>query len=257
MVVAALMSWSEFGLEAVPNFAAAGPSTAGTGVIVLIAGLSLLSPIGGVGTAWGFAVGGFTAVLIFVVRLETTPENLSQSTPDLALGAVVGLIGGVIALLGAMLLSRDSDYRPTQQISLFSAAVGAGLAVVATLLLAWEADVFGLDFRNVKVSLDGLSTELITGYPILVLGSAALLAMVFALTRGDADGLKQWCIVVCQLAGVAIALLAGIEVAAKLLLGISSGLSIFSGPLAALAGGILLARSIRPSDPAETRSIAG
>lgn len=80
-----------------------------------------------------------------------------------------------------------------------------------------------------------------------------------ARVRGGMAGGRQGFLVACQASGSTIAVLAGMEVAGTLMQGganhSTSRYLILSGPLVALAGGILLARSIRSSDPAETHFV--
>ena len=59
MVVAALMSWVEMGVDAHPNVAGVGPATAGAGLVVMVVGLLLLlrrlgAGSGGGSSAWRF-----------------------------------------------------------------------------------------------------------------------------------------------------------------------------------------------------------
>ena len=254
MVVAALMSWVEPGLSTSPGLVGVGPVTGGVGLIVLVVGLSFLFRPSRSGVVLGRAVGGFVAVLVFVVRIETAPG----SRFDLAPGAWIALTGAAIALFGSVLLLPDSNLGPEQRIAWLPAVVGATMAVVGPFFLAWRGLVQGsaleLGFRPFEILADGLSTDLITGYPILILGSAVLfLAILASVEGGNASG-RQGFLIVCQVSGSAIALLAGMEVAGTLMQGganhSTSRFLILSGPLVALAGGILLARSIRPSEVA-------
>lgn len=250
MVVAALMSWLEPNLGARPKLAGAGPVTGGVGLIVLASGLSFLVRPSRSGFALGRALGGLVAVLIFIVRIET----ISGNAPDVAAGAWIALTGAAIAVFGSVLFLPDSDNDPEHRIDWFPALAGATSAVVGVLFLAWEGSAHGsaLDmvFRPFDISADGLSTDLIAGYPILILGSAVLLLAILAMVRGgDAAG-RQGFLIVCQVSGSVIAILAGMEVAATLMAGnisnhSSSRFLILSGPLVALAGGIVLARSVK------------
>ena len=256
MVVAALMSWLEPGLSTRPSLVGAGPVTGGVGLVVLASGLSFLFRPTRPGFVLGRALGGFVAVLIFLVRIKTIPEN----GPELATGAWIALTGAAIALFGSVLLVPGSDFSPGQGIEWPAALVGATMAVVGPLFLAWGGLIQGsslqLDFRPFEILADGLSTELITGYPILILGSAVLLSASLARVKGGKSGGRRGILIACQASGSAIALLAGMEVAATLMQGNATNSSgrflILSGPLASLAGGILLAYSVRHNEAADT-----
>lgn len=255
MVAATLMSWREPGLENSPGLVGAGPVSGGAGLIVLASGLSFLLRPSRPGVVLGRALAGLVAVLIFIVRIETAPVYEF----DVAPGGWIALSGAAIALIGSALLLPDSNLRPGQRIEWLPAQVGATMAVVAPLFLPWAGLVQGSalqpDFPPFEILADGLNTNIVTGYPILILGSAVLLIATLARVKGGNTGGRQWFLIACQASGSAIALLAGMEIASKLMRGNAGNsefrLLILSGPLVALAGGILLARSIRPDEAAK------
>ena len=250
MVVAALMNWRELASGSRAVLAGAGPFTGGAGLVVLAIGLSFLARPSRSGFVLGRALGGLVAVLIFIVRRKTTPWG----APDVAAGAWIALTGAAIAVFGSVLLLPDSDHGPKQRVEWVSALAGAISTVVGVLFLAWtgtaEGSALDSGFWPIEIWHDGLNADLITGYPILILGSAVLLLATLARAQGVDAGGSQGFQIVCQVSGSVIAILAGMEVAATLMAGNISTNSgsrqlILSGPLVALAGGIVLARSVR------------
>ena len=258
MVVAALMSWVEMRVDAHPNVAGVGPATAGAGLVVVVVGLLLLLGRLGAAAAVGAALGAFTAALIFIVRAETISDARSSGEVgfapafwDVGVGAWLGLVASAGALLGALLHLVRAGTDSPRHLQLLPASTGAILAVVAPVLLTWG---FGLQFRQSlgrsgSVHADGLDPDIMTGYPIIVLGSSALLAVLVVLSNYVRSGTyKQGPVVFFQAASVAIVLLAGMEIAARLIGGLDPvSNTIWSGPIVALAGGVVMIRSIQPT----------
>ncbi|MYE73279.1 MAG: hypothetical protein F4240_08345 [Acidimicrobiia bacterium] len=258
MVIAALMSWLESHPDARPNVAGVGPTTAGAGLVVMVVGLLLLLRRLEAAAALGAVIGGFTAALIFIVRVETIGEVLASGQgdivrllPDVGVGAWIGVVSSAVALLGAAWHLKRADSPVDQNLELLPALSGAVLAVIAPVLLTWD---YGFPLRKVlgrsgKLHTDGLDTGIMTGYPIIILGSFALLAVLVAMSsniRGGAP--KQGPAVCIRVAGTAIVLLAGMEIAARLMGGIDPVLNtIWSGPIVALAGGVVMIRSVQPA----------
>lgn len=210
--------------------------------------------------AVGTALGGFTAALIFVLRIETYSDELTRSPlpfefgRELAAGAWVGVIGAAVALLGATLFLLNSRNGPALQVEMLPALTGAILAVVASTFLVWDFGTEGSSAigRTQSDLADGFDTHIMTGYPILILGSAALLALLFAMaTRIQGGKPRRGLVTLCQVAGIAIVLLAATEIASRLT-GTTLGVYnfIMSGPIVAFAGGVFLARSIRSIESA-------
>ena len=258
MVIAALMSWLESHPDARPNVAGIGPTSAGAGLVVFVVGLLLLLRRLQAAAALGAALGGFTAALIFIVRAETIGDvrqtgeiELVRLFPDVAVGAWIGVVASAVALLGAAWDLRKAGAPLGQNLQLLPAFSGAVLAVIAPVLLTWD---YGFPIRRVlgrsgKLHTDGLDTGIMTGYPIIILGSLALLAVLVAMSNNvRGGGSKQGPAVCIQVASAAIILLAGMEIAARVMGGIDPVLNtIWSGPIVALAGGVVMIRSIQPA----------
>ena len=171
----------------------------------------------------------------------------------MAAGAWVALAGAAVAVFGsAQLLPETSDVSE-QRFCWAPALAGASLAVVGPLLLPWvglaQGSVLEQGYRPFEIWADGLDTDLITGYPILILGAAVLLFAALAGARGGPTGERRGLLVACQASGTAIAVLAGMEIASTLMNGDTSTSQwlVLSGPLTALAGGIMLARATQPA----------
>ncbi len=144
MVVAALMSWVEMGVDAHPNVAGVGPATAGAGLVVMVVGLLLLLRRLGAAAAVGAALGAFTAALIFIVRAETISDARSSGEVgfapafwDVGVRAWLGLVASAGALLGALLHLVRAGTDSPRHLQLLPASTGAILAVVAPVLLTW------------------------------------------------------------------------------------------------------------------------
>lgn len=257
MVIAALMSWLESHPDSRPNVAGVGPTTAGAGLVVMVVGLLLLLGRLEKAAALGAALGGFTAALIFIVRAETT-DNVWQLSefvdtrpfPAVAVGAWIGVVASALALCGAIWQLSKAGAPFSRNLQLLPALSGAVLAVIAPFLLTWDygfpvRKVFG---RSGKLHADGLDTGIITGYPVIILGSFALLAVLVAMSNSIRSGISKQGLAACiQVAGVAIVLLAGMEIAARLMGGTVPVLNtVWSGPIVALAGGVVMIRSVQP-----------
>ena len=228
MVLSALMSWLEIGRDGQPNISGIGASTAGAGLVVFLLGLSLLMRRPTAEKALGASLAGFSVALIFIVRIGTDASLL-------ATGAWLGLIGAALAVVGALLLLLEPENRPALAVKPVPAALGSALAVVASFWLAWWLDLYDWDR---ELLADGLDSEVVVGIPILILGVLALTALVAAVTSGVGGQLAA---TVCQVGGVVIVALAAVDVIGAIML--SSG-SVSSGPLTALIGGVMLARSV-------------
>lgn len=259
MVIAALMSWLEMWPDVRPNAAGVGPTTAGAGLVVLVVGLLLLSGSLRTAAAVGAALGAFTAAVIFIVRAETISDidssgGSSFAFPDVAVGAWLGVVSSAVALLGAVLNLKRAGTVSPRHLQLLPASTGAILTVLAPVLLTWG---FGLHTRrtlgrSVALHADGLDPDIMTGYAIIILGSSSLLAVLVVLSTYMRRGTwKQGAVNFLEVASVAIVLLAGMEIAARLI-GPLSPVSnvIWSGPIVALAGGIVMIRAMQPTQSA-------
>lgn len=270
MGISVLLSWLELGPDSFPNISGIGESTSGSGLVFLVAGLFLLLRSSSFGVNMGLALGGLSIVLIFVVRTITTSNPLEpldiDRNPDLGIGALVGIGGAALAVLGSGLDFHKSINRYSQKIELLPAATGAILAVVASFLLAWGITLdtaIQTNWSNNEFKqeiLHGVNTDVITGIPIVILGVISLCCVLAVITTAIGSGFaKQLSIAICQMAGIAIALLAATDTLRQLLgfqlsspaYGLSGFVSLWSGPLVALVGGVVLARSICPVEAEE------
>ncbi len=239
MAIAALFSWLEVGNDSFPNVAGVGTTTFGVGLTVFVLGLSLFLRPWSVAVTLGTTLGAIGITLVFISIVGT-------SGGELAIGAWIGLAGSGIALIGALQVAAKSDKKPTLDVRLMPVALGAALAVVASFWLDWMLN-FGLYIFSGSESsepLNGLHPDVLFGVPILILGGIVLLACteLTAIPLITSEGRRQVLLLVCQIAGIAITVIAGSNVVGMMLL----GLFVFgSGPLVALVGGLLMIRSIR------------
>ena len=88
-------------------------------------------------------------------------------------------------------------------------------------------------------SLNGLDPDVPFGIPVLILGAVALLLIAVAHRARSKSGNGPLLLAV-QAAGIAITVIAGANVLGMMVIGFFG-----SGPLVALAGGILLTSSVR------------
>lgn len=229
MALSALMSWLEIGRDAQPNISGIGASTAGAGLVVFLLGLSLLLRNPSATRSLGASLAAFSVALIFIVRIGTDGSLL-------ATGAWLGLIGAALAVVGSLLLLMEPENHPVLSVKPVPAALGSALAVVASFWLAWWPDLYDWDR---ELLADGLDSDVVVGLPILILGVLALTMLVASVTSGVGGQLAA---TVGQVSGMVIVALAAVDVIGAIML---AGGSVSSGPLTALAGGIMLARSIR------------
>ena len=239
MALSTLLSWVEVNLQGFPNVAGAGFTTRGVGLAVLLVGLAFLLRRMAAGITLGMALGAFGATLIFIVLVGTGSGRLGA-------GAWVGLIGAAIALLGALLTTFESDDRPGLEFHPMPAAAGAVLAVIASFWLDWVPNpgswIAGHD--RMGYSLSGVDMAVLFGLPVLILGGIALIFTVdlVSVPRKVLEGRRQALLLICQVAGIAIVVIAG----SNALNGAFFGFTSFgSAPIVALVGGIMLTRSIK------------
>ncbi|WP_419930121.1 hypothetical protein [Candidatus Poriferisocius sp.] len=238
MALSTLLSWLEVGNDSFPNIAGVGVSTFGVGTIVFLAGLLLVLRRLTSGVAMGIALGalGSTLVYITIVGLDN----------GLAAGVWVGLAGSAIAVLGALILVFEEEDRPQLQLRPSAAALGAALAVVASFWLDWVLNSSALiaNRRTGEEAFNGLHSEVLFGFPILILGGIVLVLLTELTTMQTpfAKDRQQWIYLMIQMAGVAIAVTAGSNVVGLMMLGV---FAFGSGPLVALVGGVIITRSIK------------
>ena len=232
MALSTLLSWLEVGPDSFPNIAGVGMSTRGVGLAVFLVGLSLLMRSRSVGKTIGLSLGALGVIVVFIVLFERVDGWL-------AAGVWIGLAGSGVALVGALLQGLETNERPTLDISPGPAALGAVLAVVAAIWLDWLLSFAVLD----AVPLNGLDHDVLYGFPVLILGAITLVLTVDLLSvpRMVMEGRRQALLLICQVAGIAITVVAGTNV-----LGMVLGVSGYSsGPLVALVGGVMITRSIK------------
>ena len=233
MVVAPLLSWVKAdGLDAFPNLAGAGWSSGGAGLMVLVIGALLLVRRPSAGLAVGRSLGAMLVSLMFILRAE---DGI------LAAGAWVGLIGSLLALLGIGLSLTDAANRPDLHVSRAgAAALGAVLAAIASFWLDWEVSFGGGTIE------DGLSTEIIAGFPVLILAVSSLLMLLGLFDAGTSERARSMAAFHIQYSGACIAV-----VAATAILGaVMTGGAVTSGPVVALVGAFFVTRSVQPAEVA-------
>ena len=242
MVLSSLLGWLKTGGDSFPHVTGIGGTTFGTGLAVFVLGLSLLLRDWSIGVTLGKALGSFSVTVVFL-------SIVGPSSGQLAAGAMVGLVGTAIAVVGAVLVAVGSvDQAKLELSSPFPAGLGAVLAIVASFLFDWVvwpvwSFYLGLAIETNVVGIgpiNGLDPDVSYGIPVLILASVALLLIVGVflefLTIGKLVSL------IIQVAGISITVIAGANVLGSMIV----GWSVFgSAPLVALAGGILLTSSVR------------
>lgn len=233
MVIAPLLSWRKAeGLDAFPNLAGAGWSSGGAGLIVLAVGALLLVRRPSVGLAIGRALGAMLVSLMYI---------LLAAEGSLAAGAWVGFIGALLALLGIGMSLTDAANRPALRVRRAGAtALGATLAAVGSFWLDW-----GVSFGDATIE-GGLSTEIIAGFPVLILAASALLALLSLLDAGTSERARSIAAFHIQYSGACIAVVA----VAAVLGAVMVGGTVTSGPVVALVGAFLITRSVHAVDAA-------
>ena len=120
------------------------------------------------------------------------------------------------------------------------------MAVVASFWLDWVLNSSALiaDRRTGEEAFNGLHSDVLFGFPILILGGIVLVLLteLTSLQTSLAKGRQQWIYLIIQMAGVAIAVTAGSNVVGLMMLGV---FAFGSGPLVALVGGVMITRSIK------------
>ena len=243
MVLAALLSWIEVAPEAFPNFAGVGAGGGGTGLAVLLVGLALLACRMQTRTVVGLTLGAFLASLIAVLNLVGEDDGTGMGA-----GAWVAMVGAAMALSGALILMTDSRNRPKLGVKLLSApALGAVLAGIAAFALDW---IVGFNDFLVSSGIDGGGSSggifIVSrmGIPILVLAALGLVSLLGMASPTAPAGTKGALALVLQIAGVGIGVMAAASVAGSLLV---PYIPVGSGPIVALAGSVLMVRSVKPA----------
>lgn len=241
MVIAPLLSWFKAeGLDAFPNLAGAGWSSGGAGVMVLVIGALLLVRRPSAGLAIGRSLGAMLVSLLFILR---------AADGTVAAGAWVGLIGSILVILGIGVSLADADNRPALQVSRAGAALlGAVLAAIGSFWLDWE-----ISFSSESLE-GGLNTEVIAGFPVLILAVAALLSLLTLIDAGASERAKSMAAFQIQYAGACIAVVAAADILGSLMGGVgeimTGGALVSSGPVVALVGAFFITRSVQPAEAA-------
>lgn len=241
MVLAGLLSWINVTPDAFPNFAGVGAGGGGVGLVVFLAGLALLSGRPRLDTANGVALGAFLASLITVIVLFDNSGGTLMGA-----GAWVALIGSFAALTGIAFATMDPARRPGRQVTHnVMAALGAGLAIVASFWMDWAtsaAGIFGEDFlgEDLVSVAGGLDSDIATGYPVLILGVLVLLLLLGLLSPSNSAAMQAKMAMHVRVAGIAVVVLAAGDLAKSLMGPALTG----SGPILALVGGLMITRSV-------------
>ena len=233
MVVAPLLSWRKAGgLDAFPNLAGAGWSSGGAGLMVLVVGAILLVRRPPAGLALGRALGAMLVSLVYV---------LLAAEGTLAAGAWVGLVGSLLALLGIGMSLTDAANRPALKVGRAGAtALGAALAAIGSFWLDW-----GLSWEGGTI-VGGLSTDVISGFPVLILAATSLLTLLSLLDPNASERAKSMAAFHIQYSGACITVVA----IAAVLGAVMTGGTVTSGPVVALVGAFLITRSVQPAEAA-------
>lgn len=238
MVLASLLSWLDTGIDGFPHITGIG-TTFGTGLAVFVLGLSLLLWDWPIGVTIGKALGALSVTAVFFSLVRPSSGYLGP-------GAWISLMGAGIALVGAVVVAVKSvDQAKLETTNLFRAGLGAVLAVLASVMFDW-VPLTGLRLDSAGVDgapLTGVDPDVSYGIPVLIFALVALILV--AVANPDSSTNNRLVLLLIQVAGVSIAVVAG----ANVLGNVTFGWSVFgSGPYVALAGGILLTSSVRESD---------
>ena len=244
MVLAGLLSWINVAPDAFPNFAGIGAGGGGVGLVVFLAGLALLSGRPRIDTANGVALGAFLASLVTVIVLFDESEGAGMGA-----GAWVAMIGSFLALTGIAFATMDPARRPGRQVTHNAvAALGAGLAIIASFWMDWPTSAeraFGESFV-----VGGLDSDVATGYPVLVLGVLVLLLLLGLLSPSNSAAMRAKMAMHVRVSGIAMVVLAAGDLAGSLMTPVLTG----SGPILALVGGLMITQSVGSAEAATTEA---
>ena len=244
MVLAGLLSWINVAPDAFPNFAGIGAGGGGVGLVVFLAGLALLSGRPRIDTANGVALGAFLASLVTVIVLFDESEGAGMGA-----GAWVAMIGSFLALTGIAFATMDPARRPGRQVTHNAvAALGAGLAIIASFWMDWATSAeraFGESFV-----VGGLDSDVATGYPVLVLGVLVLLLLLGLLSPSNSAAMRAKMAMHVRVSGIAMVVLAAGDLAGSLMTPVLTG----SGPILALVGGLMITQSVGSAEAATTEA---
>lgn len=247
MVLAGLLSWINAAPDAFPNYAGVGAGGGGVGLVVFLIGIALLSRRPQIDTANGVALGAFLASLITVITLFDATEAVGMGG-----GAWVAMIGSLLALVGVAFKAMDPSARPARHLERKTVAtLGGVLAIIASFWMDWivptvyESGYFApIDAEPSDapylVVRGGLDSDVATGYPVLVLSILVLLLLLGLLSPTASSGMKAAMAMHIRLLGIAVVALAAGDLLGSLL----TTRPIGSGPILALIGGLMIARSV-------------
>ena len=245
MVLSGLLSWIEVAPDAFPNFAGIGAGGGGVGLVVTLIGIALLSRRPQIDTAKGVALGAFLASLVTVIVLVDESDGVGMGA-----GAWVAMVGSFVALTGIAFAMMDRRRRPNRQVRNNAVAmVGAGLAIIASFWMDWAVSTEGVFFGDGFV-VSGLDGDVATGYPILILGVLVLLLLLGLLSPTTSERMRADMAIHIRVAAIAVAALAAGDLAGSLMTSTLTG----SGPVLALVGAMMIARSVGPADAAEAET---
>ncbi|MCY4102473.1 MAG: hypothetical protein OXG55_04280 [bacterium] len=246
MVLAGLLSWINIAPDAFPNFAGIGAGGGGVGLVVFLAGLALLSGRPRIDTAKGVALGAFLASLITVIVLFDDADGTLMGG-----GSWVAMIGSFVAFTGIAFATMDPARRPGRQVTHnVTAALGAILAIIASFWMDWATSAAGMFASSAggafgeDLVVGGLDSDIATGYPVLILGVLVLLLLLGLLSPSNSAGMQVKMATHVRVGGIAVVVLAAGDLAGSLM---GPGLT-GSGPILALVGGLMIARSVGPAD---------
>lgn len=252
MVLSGLLSWINVAPDAFPNFAGIGAGGGGVGLVVFLAGLGLLSGRPRIDTANGVALGAFLASLITVIVLFDDADGTLMGG-----GAWVAMIGSFVAFTGIAFAMMDPARRPGRQVTHnVMAALGAGLAIIASFWMDWATSAAGMFASSAGGTfgedfvVGGLDSDIATGYPVLILGVLVLLLLLGLLSPSNSAGMQAKMAMHVRVSGIAVVVLAAGDLAGSLM---GPGLT-GSGPILALAGGLMITRSVGSAESATSEA---
>ncbi|MCY3963263.1 MAG: hypothetical protein OXG34_16625 [bacterium] len=243
MVLSGLLSWVVGPFDAIPNFAGVGISTLGSGLVVFLAGLYVLLRPMGPGALLGNSIGSITVVLVFVFRFKSI-----DTQDQLGFGVWLALAGAIVVTIGAISIFIKSDMNESFDVDMLAVTSGAVLALVASTLFAW-AFIDSAFLVDEAIIESGFDFEVITGIPVLILGTIALLCQLTLVTVSVRSNMRLFVILnLILVSGISISLLAGTHLIGGIMRGSLfsvDGWNLYSGSVAAFVGGAALVSSVR------------
>ena len=244
MVLSGLLSWIEVGPDAFPNFAGIGAGGGGVGLVVVLIGLALLCRRPQLDTANGVALGAFLASLVVVITLV---DEVDASGVGMGAGAWLAMVGSLVALAGVAFGTMDPSRRPSRGVTHKApATLGAALAVIASFWLDWSSG-FSAGMVGSFPLPGGLDSDVVTGYPVLILGVLILLLLLGLLSPTASAAMQARIAMNIRVFGIAMVVLAAGDIAGSLMTSSLTG----SGPILTLIGALMVTRSVGSTPEAE------